>query len=472
MSGEFELENNEQLKNEIAGFEAMLRKNEERFFDVDQIEEITDYYLQQNELNRAEKAVRIGLSQHPTSIELKIKHAQILSRSGKYQEALVHLNEVTNLEFNNPELYLFKAEIYSELQDYDHAIENFLEAVNHSAKEEHDYIYVDVAAEFQNKGDFDKARYYLKKAIRLNPYNDLAYLELLFTMQIEEKVDDAVTFFKSLLDLDPYNHIAWYYLGLSYQDMELFEKAIEAFDYASVSKEDFADPYIQKAECYIALEYYMNAIEPLKEALNYTENKARIFYTLGECYENLEAYEKAIDYYQECLKENEDVADAWIGIGICLSRLHRLREGFEYVKRALSIDRDNHEFLLIYAEFLVDLGNYGEAEQVYDKLMSINPDNPDVWLDASALYFKLDDYAEATEIVSKGLEQMPSQIELLYRMAGYVYLRGYIQESKKILANALEIDYSKHSEFLDFFQELKNDPQITDLINQYQPNGY
>lgn len=471
MSGEFELENNEQLKNEIAGFEAMLRKNEERFYDVEQIEDITNYYLQQNELSWAERAVKLGLSQHPSSTELKLKLAQILSRKGKFQDALKSLEEITLLEFNNPELYLFKAEIYSELQDYDHAIENFLEAINYTAEEEHDYIYVDIAAEFQNKGDFEKARHYLKKAILLNPYNDLAYLELLFTMQIEEKVEDAVTFFQQVIDIDPYNHVAWYYLGLSFQDMELYEKAIEAFDYAGVVKDDFVDAYIQKAECYIALEYYRNAITPLKEAIAHTDNVARIYYTLGECYENLEEYERAIEYYQECLKTNEDIADAWIGIGVCLAHMHRLREGFEYVKRALSIDSDNNEFLLIYAEFLRDLGNYGEAEAVYEKLMDVYPDSLDVWLDASELYYRMDDYERATGTISEGIKHMPSFVELTYRLAGYLYLRGYIQEARRTFAQALETDFNKHKEFFTFFGELENDAQFVELINQYRPHG-
>ncbi len=80
MSGEFELENNEQIRKEVAGFEAMLRRNEEKFYDVEQIESIINYYLQQGDLSRAEKGVAVGLSQHPTSAELKFKKAQIQSR--------------------------------------------------------------------------------------------------------------------------------------------------------------------------------------------------------------------------------------------------------------------------------------------------------------------------------------------------------------------------------------------------------
>lgn len=72
MSGEFDPEQQpDPLKEEVEQFEAMLRRNEEKFYDVDSIEEIAEYYLMRGELTWAERAIGLGLSQHPYSTELK-----------------------------------------------------------------------------------------------------------------------------------------------------------------------------------------------------------------------------------------------------------------------------------------------------------------------------------------------------------------------------------------------------------------
>ena len=50
----------------------------------------------------------------------------------------------------------------------------------------------------------------------------------------------AITFFTSYIENNPYSYYAWFNLGLSYGRMSLFEKAIDAYDYAIAIKENFS----------------------------------------------------------------------------------------------------------------------------------------------------------------------------------------------------------------------------------------
>ncbi len=96
--------------------------------------------------------------------------------------------------------------------------------------------------------------------------------------------EDAATYFQEQIDKDPYNEKAWYFLGVSLQDMELVEKAIEAYDYAIVIKEDYVEAYFQKAFAYKILDYHKNAIQVLKEALKFDIDRPRLYYEIGESY--------------------------------------------------------------------------------------------------------------------------------------------------------------------------------------------
>ena len=468
MSGDFELENEGEIQGEADRFESMIRKNESRFYDVDQIRDLIDHYLGKNNIPWAEKALEWGLRLHPNSSDLKMANVTILYRNNKFREALKFIKEIEPGEEGNAELLLYKAEIYSELEEHSKAIEAFEEAIKYANREDLCYIYVDMSAELHIVGENDKARDYLRKSIELNPYNDIAYVDLIFSYQMDGLTDDAASYFQQVIDKDPYNEKAWYFLGVALQDMELVEKAIEAYDYALVIKEDYVEAYFQKAFAYKMLNYHKNAIQVLKEALRFNIDKPRLYYEIGESYEELNEYEKAIENYQEALKIYEEFPDAWIGIGICLGETGRGKEGLEYVKKGYNMDPDNLHYRLIYADVLGDNRNFADAEHIYEKLTEDYPNINEVWLDYSELFFKMEDLETAISYASEGIKNIPDDVALKYRQSGYLYLAGYLENSKQMLHSALSENKDKVNEFFEFFPELEKDANIVEIINQYQ----
>ena len=469
MGGDFELENSDEIQGEAARFESMVKRNESKFYDIDEIRDLIDHYLVKNSMPWAEKALEWGMRLHPNSSELKMAHIILLYKNNKFKEALKSIKELESFEDGNAELLLYKAEIYSELEDHAHAIEAFEEAIKYANNEDLCYIYVDLSAELHIVGENEKAREYLRKSIELNPYNDLAYVDLIFSYQMDGFSDDAATYFQLQIDKDPYNEKAWYFLGVAFQDMELVEKAIEAYDYAIVIKEDYVEAYFQKAFAYKILDYHKNAIQVLKEALRFDIDRPRLYYKIGESYEELHEYEKAIENYQEALKIYEEFPDAWIGIGICLAELGKGKEGLEYVKKGYKMDADNLHYRLIYADTLGDQRHFADAEVIYEKLTEDYPNINEVWLDYSELFYKMEDIDLAISHTSEGIKNLPVDVSLKFRLAGYLYEGGYQEDAKQMLHTALSENKEKAIEFYEFFPELEKDANIVAIINQYQP---
>ena len=80
-------ENKEQVF-ENEEFQVLLRKYEDLrsgvqsiFFDVEEFEQIIDYYLDDFQYDEATEAARLGKQQHPTSIEISYK----VRRKGGHQ---------------------------------------------------------------------------------------------------------------------------------------------------------------------------------------------------------------------------------------------------------------------------------------------------------------------------------------------------------------------------------------------------
>ena len=56
----------------LSKFESMLKTNNVFFFDAAEFEEITHHYLDAGKVALAKKAIKFGLEQHPSSVNLKL----------------------------------------------------------------------------------------------------------------------------------------------------------------------------------------------------------------------------------------------------------------------------------------------------------------------------------------------------------------------------------------------------------------
>ena len=88
----------------IRRFEDHIRKKKAEFFDLDAYEQIIDFYMFRGKHNKALQAVNQAISQYPFSTELITVKAQILSNLEEYEEALDLLDQANALQPNDPEI--------------------------------------------------------------------------------------------------------------------------------------------------------------------------------------------------------------------------------------------------------------------------------------------------------------------------------------------------------------------------------
>ena len=63
--------------NDLVGkFDEMIRQDKMYFFDVEEFEEIIDFYLDQNITKKARKAIDYAMRQHPSSTVFMLRKAQ------------------------------------------------------------------------------------------------------------------------------------------------------------------------------------------------------------------------------------------------------------------------------------------------------------------------------------------------------------------------------------------------------------
>ena len=252
----------------VRRFEEMADSGDFGFFDLDEFEDILEYYLFHSQTSHIQRALNMALKQHPGSISIRLKEAQHNINTNREQKALRILEETEDL-VSDLDTHLIIGALYSQLNKYEKAIEAYKKGIHES--EDLDEIYASIAYEYENLGKFDKAITYLIKALNQNPGNEPALFELCFCCEINQQTEKIITYLTQFLDQHPYNKSAWFNLGIAYSNMELYEKAINAYEYTLAIDEKFSSAYFNMANCYANIKKYGKAIETYLETFHYEE---------------------------------------------------------------------------------------------------------------------------------------------------------------------------------------------------------
>ena len=95
----------------LSRFESMLQTNDVYFFDSEEFEEIIHHYLENGKIALAKKATKLGLAQHPTSMNLKLFEVEMMIFENKLDHAEELLDQLYILEQSNEEIFIQKANL-------------------------------------------------------------------------------------------------------------------------------------------------------------------------------------------------------------------------------------------------------------------------------------------------------------------------------------------------------------------------
>jgi len=291
-----------ELKALVKRYEDMLNQGQNWFYDIDQFEDLTDYYFVQGKGKEALEVLKRGLNMFPNSPILSLREAQIMASVGKLSIAIPKLKMMLELEPSNNEIHLTLASIYNQTREFKKSIFHYQEALNHSDTNLKDEIYLDLAMVFENSGNFKKALAILKLALKKNPENETALHEMAFCFDESDDNVEGTEFFKAFTDNHPYSFSAWYCLGNCLLKQDRNREAAIAFEFCLAIQDDFTPAYINLANAYIEMELYIKAIESLIEVLSIDGEQANLLCLIGECFEKLDKPPSVASFPLPCTK--------------------------------------------------------------------------------------------------------------------------------------------------------------------------
>lgn len=456
----------EEMLGIVHRYEDMKRNNQQYYFDVAEFEHLINFYIEHNKFGNANEATEFACNQHPSSINIRVKKAQLLIEGGRPYKGFQMLIELEKLEPSNTEILLTKGVALLYLGKLKEARREFNNALDGTYDDKDEVLY-NIAFAYQQFNHYRLAVKLLEEAIDINPDNDSVMYDLAFCYERIGNNTRSIEYYRKFLDENPFSENAWYNLGLVYNKLEDYNKAIEAYDFAIAIRETYSSAYFNKANTLANAEHHEAAIEVYQEFLEIEPDNSLAICYIGECYEKLENYSEALKYYRRAIFIDRNMPDAWYGIAVIFYETKRIMKSLFFVKHALQLDDGVSDYWFLLGNINTQLGFLQDAIISYKKATELDVYDFDAWLNFSLLYFRNEMLNEAISILEEASVYNPDNAPIHYRLAAYWLLDGNRDLGYKFLKLALAQDVALYEEFLQFYPDVEDAPQLLRLIQHF-----
>lgn len=368
----------DQFNSELKRFEEMIKTEDAFYFDGETLEQIIEHFIINNQLKKGLKAVNFAKLQHPSNIVFDLRKAQILSTTGQLKESLLILQELEKLEPYNPEIFITKASVFSQLRDHPKAIKYFEKAIEIAEEfnylEEIEEIRFDLAMEHESMHNYSKAIKVLEEILVKTPDNEAAIYEIAYCYERTGNFDKCIEYYNKYINNNPYSFTAWYNLGNIYFLKSNIEKALWAYDYSTIINDDFTSAHFNMGNVYMQTQDYEKALKSYQKCAIIDPNDALTLSYLGEAYERLEKYDQAIDCYQKSRAINPDLAEPWLGTGIIMELRGEITQAINFIQQAVQLQPENANYRLVLGEALYKADRISEAETELERSIQLDPE--------------------------------------------------------------------------------------------------
>ena len=271
----------------------------------------------------------------------------------------------------DPLLILGLAELDSELENYQEAIQGYAQLDNRSIYEQTGIsTYQRIGFAYAQLGKFETATEFLEKALELE-YDDLTAFELASLYFDQEEYQKAVLYFKQLDTISPD------FEGYEYGYSQALHKEHQVQEALRIAKQGLEkNPF--ETRLLLAASQFSYELHDASGAENYlltakedAEDTEEILLRLATIYLEQERYEDILDLQSE---EPENLLTKWM-IARSYQEMDDLDSAYEHYQELAGDLKDNPEFLEHYIYLLRELGYFEEAKVNAQAYLKLVPDD-------------------------------------------------------------------------------------------------
>lgn len=434
-----------------------------KYFDTHEFVNIIDFYLDNNDLIKAKKAIVDALNQHPYSIDLKIRDADWMLESGDVVKSMNTIDDILEINNTNSEALELKGDILLKLEKPEEAVLMFQEALHDT--ENTSNLLSKIGFELLQLNMFDVSLQFFLLSLDYEIDNENSLHNAVYCYEVLNSFDDAIIFLEKFLNKDPENQIAWHLKGIQYKALDLHKEAIESFNKALEIDPKFLGAFFEKAKSSEELKQHNEAISIYKHVLTLADANAWTYFRIAECYINTDKVEDALLYYFKTIHEDPNYHQAWYKIALIHNKNKNYESALETIKKASIADFDNETYNSLMARLNLRLADYENALTIYGNLIDNNTNDFVLWIEYASILNISNSNEEAINILIQATSKFTDNSQILYHLSGMLYESNRDIEGSLFLNNAVQLDPKQITTLKTYYPNTLKNKGVQEIIS-------
>jgi tetratricopeptide (TPR) repeat protein len=300
------------------------------------------------------------------------------------------------------------------------------------------------------------------------PANEEALYKICFWTDYTGRNEESIKLHQKIIDQLPYSELAWFNLAAAYQGLKLYEKSIDAYQYAVAIDDKFDYAYRNMGDAYLRLRKYKEAVEVLEKVVSLTRPEDVIYEAIGHCYHKMGKIAQARFYYKKAVHLNPDDSKLYYKIATTYMLEKQWQPAIKQLENAMRMHRAITEYNLAMGECKLNLGQFKEAVHYFGVVVKHKPKNVSGWEALINCLLAAEYYDEALLQSNNALVATDHKPIFLFYHSAILFIIGKSKEGLILLEQAMVASPKLLKKFIDIKPSILQNAQVVDVIARFK----
>ncbi|MEO6732058.1 MAG: tetratricopeptide repeat protein [Ferruginibacter sp.] len=458
----------EEIRELLQQYDNLKSGKSHSFLEEESFEKIIDYFDEKDELAKALEAAVYAIEQYPYSSSLLLQKCDLLIASKKYKEALHFLEQAEVLDSSDINLYILKTDAYLALDQQSKAASVLEAALNYFEGDEKIELLFELADVYDDYENFDKVFDCLKIILQIDPNSEEALYKICFWTDFTGRNEEGIRLHQEIIEEHPFSELAWFNLAAAYQGIKLYEKAIDAYQYAVAIDEKFDYAWRNMGDAYLRLRKYKEAIEVLQKVLELARPEDVIYEAIGHCFDKLQNYAQARFNYRKAAHLNLDDAQLYYKIACTYMNEGVWESAVKNLQVAMRIHRMQPEYNLAMGQCYMEQGKIEEAVQYFGNVVRTRPKNSNGWLELLKCLYHAKCFDEGLEYVEHAIVLTNNKPIFIFYKSAFLLALGKSKEAILQLESGMDKNPRLIKKMIELNPAILQSQLVVDVVARFK----
>lgn len=345
-------------------------------------------------------------------------------------------------------------------------------------------LYTKLAGIYSEMDNFDKALENYNKVIEINPDDAFIYISIGSIYESQGKYKDALNAYTKALDIFPEYKYNYFNLGNVQYQLRNYKEAIKNYNAFLETYSGHNEARENLAASYLAVKDYKNAQTEYKKLYSKNPDNFRHQYEYGIALLNTNESEKAAEFLEKAIEIDAENDSAHLGLAQAYQDLGKDELSYEQYQIVLKKVPNLNTVRLDYANLLANMNKNTEAIEQYNMYIKAFPNDIKGYENIADVYKTLKNYDKALENYLTALKKDSNNVDIKKDIANCYHNKKDYETALKYYNEILETqpkDFNvrfnkaltlhalgKYEDAITLYKELlaeKNESIIKDNLN-------